>query len=195
MTCRTLSCPPYGPVVLGLDLPMGSVTVQVLSSITTASVLLSTQDSSGPAADAIGRARSRQDGRAWTVEIPEIPGNVMVQSTRGGRVVQHMDTVHGPVNGLTTINGRVITGGGGGVTVSPIEARVMLPAGSSLAVVSNSSDARVYGPVERLEFRSVSGDLTANGVRVLNASTTSGDIDVHGVAVRLTARSVSGDIR
>ncbi|MFE9224600.1 DUF4097 family beta strand repeat-containing protein [Streptomyces massasporeus] len=197
MTERTFTSQSTGPVVLGLDLPMGNVTVQVLSSITTASVVLRTDDASGPAADAVNRARSNQDGQALAVEVPEIPGNVMMQSAGGNRVVQSMGNVYGSVTGVTIINGRVVTGGGNGgmVTVSPIEARVMLPAGSSLAVVSKSSDARVYGQVERMEFRSVSGDLAIDGARELDASTTSGDVAVDGLAGRLMVRSVSGDIR
>lgn len=185
-----------GPIVLGLDLPMGSVHVQVLGSITTACVVLRTDDSSSPAADAVNRARSTQNGQTMSVEVPEIPGNVMMQSIRGNQVVQSMGTVYGSVTGMTVINGRVITGGGTAVmeTVSPIEAYVTLPAGSSLAVVSQSADARVHGDIERMEFRSVSGDLEISGARSLNASTTSGDVIVGRVTDRLTAYSVSGDI-
>ncbi|MFF4736321.1 DUF4097 family beta strand repeat-containing protein [Streptomyces sp. NPDC001262] len=185
-----------GPIVLGLDLPMGSVHVQVLDSVTTARVVLRTDDSSGPAAEAVKRARSSQNGQAMTVEVPEIPGNVMMQSVHGGQVVQSMGTVYGSVTGMTIINGRVITGGGTAVmeTVSAIEAVVTLPAGSSLAVVSQSADARVRGDVERMEFRSVSGDLAIDGVRILSASTTSGDVTVGRLTECLAARSVSGDI-
>ncbi|OEJ53497.1 DUF4097 family beta strand repeat-containing protein [Streptomyces agglomeratus] len=195
MTERTFLSLSTGPVVLGLDLPVGSLTVQVLSNITTASVVLRTDDESGPAADAINGARSSQDGQALAVEVPELPGNVMTQSVSGRRVVQHAGTVNGAVTGVT-INGCVVTGGGnaGVVTVSPIEARVILPIGSALAVVSQSSDARVYGNVERMEFRSVSGDLAIDGARELNATTTSGDVAVGHLTERLTVRSVSGDI-
>lgn len=185
-----------GPVVLGLELPVGSVQVQVLDSVTTARVVLRTDDSSGPAADAVNRARSSQNGQALAVEVPGLPGNVMTQSIRGNQVVQSMGTVYGEVVGMVIVGGRVITGSGTGVreTVSPIEAVVTLPAGSSLAVVSRSAAARVHGDVENMDFRSVSGDLWADGARHLNASTTSGDVMVGRLADRLTARSVSGDI-
>ncbi|MFI9081184.1 DUF4097 family beta strand repeat-containing protein [Streptomyces sioyaensis] len=196
MTKRPFDSQSTGPVVLGLDLPMGSVHVQVLASITTARVVLRTDDSSGPAADAVNRARASQDGQTLAVEVPKIPGNVMMQNVRGNRVRQSVGTVYGSVTGVTIVNGRIITGGGTGVmdTVSPIEAIVSLPVGSSLAVVSQSASARVHGAIERMEFRSISGDLEIDGARHLSASTTSGDVIVGCLSDRLTARSVSGDI-
>ncbi|MEU8547808.1 DUF4097 family beta strand repeat-containing protein [Streptomyces roseoverticillatus] len=195
MTERTFTPETTGPVVLGLDLPMGVIDVQVFESVTTAGVVLVTDDESGPAADAVTRARSSQNGQAMTVEVPEIGSNVITQTVQGGRIVQNMGVVHGTVVGAVIIGGRVVSGGGTGmVTVSPIRARVTLPAGSSLGIVSQSSDARVYGDVEQVEFRSISGDLHVQAVRHLNASTTSGDVMVGRAANRLTAHSVSGDI-
>ncbi|MEU9498737.1 DUF4097 family beta strand repeat-containing protein [Streptomyces sp. NPDC048196] len=196
MTKRPFTSQSTGPVVLGLDLPMGSIHVQVIDSITNASVVLRTDDESGPAADAINRARSSESGQTMAVEVPEIPGDVMMQSIRGNHVVQSMGTVYGSVTGMTIVNGRVMAGGGTATMtrVSPIQAIVSLPAGSSLAVVSQSSDARVHGDLERMEFRSISGDLTIDGARQLKASSTSGDLIVGRVYDRLSARSVSGDI-
>ncbi|MFC5719890.1 DUF4097 family beta strand repeat-containing protein [Streptomyces gamaensis] len=197
MTTCTFVSQTTGPIGLALDLPAGSVRVQVLDSITTARVELRTDDSSGPAADAVNRARGRQDGETLAVAVPELPGNVMMQSVRGNRVTQSMGTFYGSVTGVTIINGRVVTGHGTGVmeTVSMIEAVVSLPAGSSVEVVSTSADASVYGAVDWLEFRSVSGDLYADAARALAARTTSGDVAVGRVSESVWARSVSGDIR
>ncbi|MFI6280486.1 DUF4097 family beta strand repeat-containing protein [Streptomyces sp. NPDC050988] len=195
MTERTFASQTSGPIVLGLSLPVGDVRVQVLSSVTTARITLHTDDSTGPAADAVNRARTRQDGQALAIEVPEMPGNVVVQSTRGNRVTQSVGTVYGSVTGVTIVNGRVVSGGGSNMqTVSPITATVMLPVGSSLAVVSTSADTFVSGDVDRMEFRSVSGDLDAGGVRQLTANTTSGDISVGRVSEQVAAQSVSGDI-
>ncbi|MFH8786297.1 DUF4097 family beta strand repeat-containing protein [Streptomyces roseoverticillatus] len=195
MTERMFVSETTGPVVLGLDLPMGAIDVQVFESVTTAGVVLITDDDSGPAAEAVARARSSQNGQAMTVEVPEIGNNVIMQSFQGNRLVQQMGVVNGTVTGAVIIGGRVMSGGGGGmVTVSPIRARVTLPAGSSLGIVSQSSDARIYGDIEQVEFRSVSGDLHVQAVRHLNASTTSGDVMADRAAGRVTARSVSGDI-
>ncbi|MGW0914597.1 DUF4097 family beta strand repeat-containing protein [Streptomyces sp. NPDC002784] len=195
MTERVFVSETSGPIVLGISLPVGSIRVQVLDSLTAARVVLRTDDATGPAADAVNRARSTQNGQAFGIEVPEMPDNVMVQSRRGNRIVQNVGTVYGSVTGMTIINGRVVSGGMSGMqTVRPIEATVCLPPHSSLAVVSQSADAEVFGYVDRMEFRSVSGDLDADGVRELRANTTSGDIHAGRVTDQITAQSVSGDI-
>ncbi|NEA57973.1 DUF4097 domain-containing protein [Streptomyces sp. SID13666] len=194
MTERTFVSQTAGPVVFGLELPMGSVHVQVLDSIKAATVVLRTEDSSGPAAEAIHQARAGQDGQAMSVEVPRLPDNTVMQSVHGNRVTQSATTVHGNVTGITIINGRIIAGGSTTPAVSPIVARVFLPAGSCLAVVSQSASTRVHGEVERMEFRSVSGDLDVSAARRLNATTTSGDLLIGRLVEQLTARTVSGDI-
>ncbi|MEV4871622.1 hypothetical protein [Streptomyces syringium] len=98
MTERTFFSQSAGPVVLVLNLPIGSVTVQVLDSITTACVELRTADPSGPAADAVSRARSSQDGQAFAVEVPEIPGNVSVRATSAAYGAVRANSVSGDVN-------------------------------------------------------------------------------------------------
>ncbi|QSY50196.1 MULTISPECIES: DUF4097 family beta strand repeat-containing protein [Streptomyces] len=185
-----------GPIVLGVELPVGRVHVQVLDSLTTARVVVRTDDSSGPAADAVRRARSSQNGQALAIEVPEVPGNVITQSFDGNRITQTINTVHGTVTSMTIIDGRVVAGGPTGVlgVVSPIEIRVALPVGSSLAVVSQSADAIVRGSVDQMEFRSVSGDLRVDVARSLNAKTTSGDVAIGRVMGPINARSVCGDI-
>ena len=195
MTERVFDSATSGPIVLGISLPVGSVRVQVIDSLTAARVVLRTDDATGPAADAVNGARSTQNGQAFGIEVPEMPGNVMVQSRRGNRIVQTAGTVYGSVTGVTIINGRVVSGGMNSMqTVSPIEATVCLPPHSSIAVVSQSADAAVFGYVDRMEFRSISGDLDADGARELRANTTSGDIRAGRVTEQITAQSVSGDI-
>ncbi|GCD36049.1 hypothetical protein OEIGOIKO_03802 [Streptomyces chrestomyceticus JCM 4735] len=196
MTERVFLSETSGPIVLGISLPVGSVRIQVIDNLTTARVVLRTDDTTGPAADAVNGARSRQNGQAFGIEVPEMPGNVMTQSRRGNRIVQNFGTVYGSVTGMTVVNGRVISGGMDTMqTVSPIEATVCVPPRSSLAVVSQAADAAVYGDVERIEFRSISGDLYADGARDLRANTTSGDIRAGRVTEQITAQSVSGDIQ
>ncbi|MFJ6901866.1 DUF4097 family beta strand repeat-containing protein [Streptomyces hokutonensis] len=193
MTERTFESATSGPIVLGLSLPVGSVRVQVIENLITARVVLRTDDKTGPAADAVNRARSEQNGQALGIEVPEMPNGVIVRGNRG-TVIQSVGNMS-IVSGTVRINGRVVSGGMGNMpTVSPIEVTVSLPAGSSLAVVGTSADAEVFGYVDRMEFRSVSGDLDADGVRQLTANTTSGDINVGRVTERITAHSVSGDI-
>ncbi|MBZ4322472.1 DUF4097 family beta strand repeat-containing protein [Streptomyces huiliensis] len=195
MTERVFNFASLGSIVLGVSLPAGSVRVQVLDSLSAARVVVRTEDTAGPAADAVNRTRSTQTGQGFGIEVPELPGNVMTQSVSGNRIVQNFGTVTGSVTGMTIINGRIVTGGASTMQVaSPIEVTVSLPSGSCLAVVSQSADAVVYGNLDRMEFRSVSGDLDVAGVRRLRATTTSGDIRVHLVTEQISADSVSGDI-
>lgn len=195
MTERAFVSQTPGPIVLGLSLQMGRVHVKVSEDLTTARVVLHTDDSTGPAADAVNRARSEQNGQALGIEVPELPGNVMVTSVRGNRVTQHMGTVYGSVTGMTIINGRIVTGGSSDMqTVSPIEATVHLPVGSSFALSTTSADTVVWGDIDRMEIRSVSGDLDACDVRDLTVNSTSGDVRVNRITEQITARSVSGDI-
>ncbi|WP_371662600.1 DUF4097 family beta strand repeat-containing protein [Streptomyces sp. NBC_00280] len=194
MTERIFDSQTSGPIVLALSLPTGSVRVQVIESLITARVVLRTDDTTGPAADAVNRARSEQNGQALGIEVPEMPGGVITSGRHGGTVFHSVGSMN-IVGGTVRVNGRVVSGGMGSMpTVSAIEATVCLPAGSSLAVVSTASDTEVFGYVDRMESRSVSGDLHADGVRELRATTTSGDIRVGRVTEQITARSVSGDI-
>ncbi|ANS67952.1 hypothetical protein SLINC_5728 [Streptomyces lincolnensis] len=194
MTERTFVSATSGPIVLGLSLPVGSVRVQVLNNLTTARVTLRTDDSTGPAADAVNRTRGEQNGQVLGIEVPDMPDGVIVRGNRGTTVMHSVGSVN-VVGGTVRINGRVVSGGRGNMsTVSPIEVVVCLPAGSSFGLVGTSADAEVFGYIDRMEFRSVSGDLDADGVRQLTANTTSGDINVGRITERITAHAVSGDI-
>ncbi|WP_420077025.1 DUF4097 family beta strand repeat-containing protein [Streptomyces sp. JL3001] len=194
MTERSFVSQTSGPIVLGLALPIGSVRVQVLDNLTTARLVLRTDDGTGPAADAVNRARHEQNGQVLGIEVPEMPDGVIVRGNRGSTVIQSGGNMT-VVGGTIRINGRVVSGGMGNMQViSPIEARVSLPAGSSFGMTTTSADAEVFGYVDQMEFRSVSGDLDADGVRQLTANTTSGDITAGRVTEQITAHSVSGDI-
>ncbi|MGQ4514869.1 DUF4097 family beta strand repeat-containing protein [Streptomyces sp. DW26H14] len=197
MTERSFMSASAGPVVFGLSLPVGWARVQVHDHLTTARVTLHTDDTTGPAADAVAGARHVQNGQAFGIEVPEMPDNVNVTMHGGGgtQVFQSVGTVYGSVTGMTIINGRVVSGGTGGMQqASGITAHVELPAGSSLAVVSTASSVSTFGYLDQVEFRSQSGGLEADGVRDLQADTTSGDITVGSITGQITARSVSGDI-
>ncbi|MEU7254382.1 DUF4097 family beta strand repeat-containing protein [Streptomyces rimosus] len=194
MTERVFVSQSTGPIALGLDLPIGSVEVQVSDSVTIARVILRTADTSGPAAEAIASARSHQDGQSLAIEVPDLFQNVMVQSGNGRTITQNFGTVYGSVTGMTIINGRIVSGGNTLTAVAPIEARIILPAGSLFALVSTSADATVHGALDQAEFRSTSGNLRADTVRQLRATTVSGDVRVQQLTEQITARTVSGDI-
>ncbi|QKV93891.1 DUF4097 family beta strand repeat protein [Streptomyces sp. NA02950] len=185
-----------GSVVLNLTLPLGRATVTVDRELERARVILRTEDTTGPGADAVRRATIQHSGRQMSVQVPEIPGAVMM-SSGGPRVTQTVGTIGfgNVVTGLTFVNGQLVTAGTSMPTIRPIEAIVMLPAQSSLSVVTTAADTTVRGKLARLTVHSVSGDVTAMTAHVLEAHTTSGDIEAETVTGELLARSVSGDVR
>ncbi|MEU3353801.1 DUF4097 family beta strand repeat-containing protein [Streptomyces sp. NPDC037389] len=190
MTERFFKAEGTGPIVLGLSLSLGKVLVSVDPAVSQAEVMLHTDDTSGPGADAVLGARVRQDGRVMSVEVPEIT-NAMVAGGGGMHVVQNFGTVTSSVVGATIINGRVVSGGAM-PTIQPLKAVVILPPGSSVAVVTTSADAVVAGEVERLEFRSVSGAMAVETARSLTVDTTSGRVRADRVTSEAAIRSVSG---
>jgi hypothetical protein len=198
MTERTFAMTSTGPAMLDLELPVGTVEVQVLDSVTTASVVLRTEDESGPAADAVRDARSSEDSQTLRVRVPEIHGSVITQSVAGGRVIHNTGVISigsGNVTNMVVVNGRVISGNVTNVpTVSGITARVVLPRGSSLSVFSKSADLHAAGYLNSAAFTSISGDAHLDAVRELHASTTSGDVSADGITTSAIVRSVSGDI-
>ncbi|MGQ4514760.1 hypothetical protein [Streptomyces sp. DW26H14] len=99
MTERSFLSASAGPVVFGLSLPVGRAQVHINDRLTTARVTLHTNDSTGPAADAIHRARSMQNGQAFGIEVPEMPGNVTVLGGGGTQVFQSVGTVYGSMTG------------------------------------------------------------------------------------------------
>ncbi|WP_405539201.1 DUF4097 family beta strand repeat-containing protein [Streptomyces antimycoticus] len=186
-----------GPAVVNLTLPLGRITVACDPKVERARVVLQTEDTTGPGADAVRRATIRHRfGRRMSVQVPEIPSAVMMSGT-GSRVSQTVGTVGvgQVVTGLTFVGGQLVSGGSTMPTIRLIEAFVTLPAGSSLAVVTTSADTTVYGDLGRLSVHSVSGDVIAQTVRVLETDTTSGDIAAETVTGELAARSVSGDVQ
>jgi DUF4097 and DUF4098 domain-containing protein YvlB len=75
-------------------------------------------------------------------------------------------------------------------------ARVLVdaPTGTTIDVRTASADVSLTGSFGRVRVRSVSGDLRAQEVGELDATTASGDVSVDRVTADATASTVSGDI-
>ncbi|MGW1976672.1 DUF4097 family beta strand repeat-containing protein [Streptomyces sp. NPDC001889] len=187
MQDRIIQSSSPGAVVLGLGLPAGSVHARIDHHITTARITLRTAGPGGAAA--INAARIRQDGPVLSVEIPSREGP--------------QDSIHTTHTAMNFTTGSGSPDGGHAFRLSAgalpgesrIRAEVDLPPGSSLGMVSVSSDAFVNGRLERVEFRSVSGSLSVGDARHLEAVTTSGSITVtrYGGG-HFSARTVSGSV-
>ncbi|MHB6912812.1 DUF4097 family beta strand repeat-containing protein [Streptomyces sp. DB-54] len=155
-----------------------------------------TNDKTGPSADAVARSTVRLDGDRLIVRVPDLEGAdgvTQVFTSRGGRttVFQNFGTVTGSVTGVRIVNGNMVVGDfNGGVTSSPIEVLVTLPAGSGVKVDSHNAHLEVNGPLAALRMDTHNGHVTAgvvgrakinghNGNYTFDAIQESVDIDSH----------------
>ncbi|MEV7023240.1 DUF4097 family beta strand repeat-containing protein [Kitasatospora sp. NPDC093558] len=184
---------------LALHLPTGTVRVSVDPAASAISVLLSTADDRGPAADAVNTARMWED-HTLTIDVPETAGNITAVGGRGTTVIQSFGTVTGSVTGVTIVNGRVITGGA--VTVdrhpgtSPVTATVILPPSAlGMAFKTISADLTTTGHIAVLTVSSTSGDVDVESVNALSVTTVSGNVTAGRIGTDAEIRTTSGDVR
>lgn len=76
-------------------------------------------------------------------------------------------------------------------------ARILVdaPSQTHVAVSSASADVSLVGRMGEVRIRTASGDIRADSVERLDASTASGDIKVGSVTGRLSANTASGDVK
>jgi len=188
MNANTYQHPTAGPISLRIDdrFP-GRIEAEVVDS-GRAEITISTDDTAGPACDAVRNACITADGNTIKVTVPAAPGNNMggtVFNVNGGNVII------GSGGGTVIVNGQIISGGG---TSSPVLVRVRIPQGSALSVTTGSSNLELTGgPLARIDFDAGSGDLYGACCDVLDARTGSGDIQVRAMGSG-SARTGSGDI-
>ncbi|MFM9815646.1 hypothetical protein ACKI16_45130 [Streptomyces scabiei] len=188
MTSKNLPAPAaVGPVLASVNCPMGIVRVTVDPAATIARAEVRTDDTTGPAADAVAKSRISQDGNRLTIVVPEVEGagGGMTQTviTRGGRttVTQTIGTVYGSMTGVTIINGQIITGGGNGVVSSGVEVLVTLPAGSGVQMKSRNADLEVTGLLAALDLDTHNGSLRAGVIGRVQVRGHNGDNEIDAV--------------
>lgn len=198
MTANRLPAPTAaaGPILAVIDCPTGFVNIIVDQNIAAPEVAVHTDDTSGPAADAVRNTKISQQGNRVTVTVPDVPGSggiTQTATTRGGRttVTQTAGTVYGNITGMTIVNGRVTVGGASNVTpTSQIRVNITLPAGSGVQMRSYNAGLQVTGPLSALEFDTHNGDLYAgllgrlkvrghNGTNEIDAVQEWVDIETH----------------
>ncbi|WP_069874496.1 hypothetical protein [Streptomyces malaysiensis] len=188
MTEKNLPAPAaVGPVLASVTCPMGSVRVTVDPTATTARAVVRTDDTTGPAADAVRNSRITQDGNRLTITVPELQGAgggiTQTVTTRGGRttVTQTIGNVYGSVTGMTIVNGRVITGGGTATVSSGVEVLITLPAGSGVQMRSHNADLTVTGVLAALDLDTHNGSLIAGVVGRVQVRGHNGENDIESV--------------
>ncbi|MFI7396524.1 DUF4097 family beta strand repeat-containing protein [Streptomyces tendae] len=200
MTSKNLPSPAaVGPVLASVTCPMGLVRVTVDPAATIARAEVRTDDTTGPAADAVAKSRISQDGNRLTIVVPEVEGAgggiTQTVITRGGRttVTQTIGTVYGSVTGMTIRNGRIVTGGGNGVVSSGIEVLVTLPAGSGVQMSSTNADLEVTGLLAALDLSTRNGSLTAGVIGRVKVRGHNGDSEIASVQERADIETHNGN--
>ncbi|MBL1086798.1 DUF4097 family beta strand repeat protein [Streptomyces actinomycinicus] len=219
MTEKTFTASAALPAVADITSHVGQVIVTVNPQLTTAQVKVHTADAEGPLADAVNNTTITEQnvGREsrLRISVPKVDGGISGASTvvqvGGSRFSFNGGIVNtGSMTGVTMSGGDIWVGGqkivsGGRVVaeqgavvsgsgVGTITVEVQLPSYSSVDLTTTSADLNIAGALNELRFHTVSGDVNAQGVRVLSGNTTSGDIAARYVSESLSVSSVSGDI-
>ncbi|MFE7526168.1 DUF4097 family beta strand repeat-containing protein [Kitasatospora sp. NPDC057542] len=181
---------------LALDLPTGDVRVFTHPDATAITVLLTTDDDHGPAADAVNQARMSENRNTLNIDVPHVDSGITV-TTRSGRTLVTQSVVTGNVTGMTIVNGRIVAGGGiHHAGVSPVTATVLLPpAALGMALKTLSADLTATGHLRLLAITSTSGDVHVDSVDVLTVTTVSGDVFAQRIGADAEIWSTSGDVR
>lgn len=193
---RTFTTSTAGPT--SLRLPAGAAHAVVDPAVKTTTIRLHTDDTEGPAVDAIRRAvGATTAGLSVTVPDLGVGAHSIVHTSRGG--VSSVSFSGGSsvvmVGGRVIVNGRVVTGDSDtGVISSGITADITLPPGTGFVFTSVSADLDVSGPIAELAVHTTFGDVEVGVVGILRANTTSGDIQTTAVTDQIDVTTVSGDI-
>ncbi|MFF7365419.1 hypothetical protein [Streptomyces sp. NPDC008125] len=200
-----------GAVVLDLSVSHGTVRVAVDSQTRYGRVRVHTTATEGPVADAVNGTRFTASGNALSVSVPDDQaGTGSVMQFGGSTFRFHGGVINtGSMTGVVITDGDVWVGGqrvvaGGrvvaeqGTTVGAgtgtVTVDVILPAASSLTVMTKNAETTVRGDLETIRFEARSGSLEAGGVKVLDADTHNGSIMVDRVDEALEASTHNGSI-
>ncbi|MDH6434757.1 hypothetical protein M2158_003234 [Streptomyces sp. SAI-144] len=208
MTERSIPVDVVGPIALDLTMNTGSIRVVVDPALKQARMVLTTEATSGPSADAIRDTTVSLTGQNLRVSVPDMAGGIGGSTTirvggntmtfSGGNGVQIVNgNVHvtGHGGGKVFINGREVTATGpAGDAVTPITATIHLPAKSVAAISTHTANTVITGTLARLEYDGTSGTLTADRVGDLEATVTSGNVIVGEVHGPLDLNLTSGNV-
>ncbi|MDX3458044.1 DUF4097 family beta strand repeat-containing protein [Streptomyces sp. ME02-8801-2C] len=208
MTERIIPVDVVGPIALDLTMGTGSIRVVVDPALKQARMVLTTDATSGPSADAIRDTTVSLNGQNLRVRVPDVAGGMNGSTTirmgggtmtfSGGNGVQIVNgNVHitGHGGGKVFVNGREVTATGpAGDAATPITAVVHLPARSVVTISTYSANTVVTGTLARLEYVGTSGTLTAERTGDLDATVTSGSVVVGEVTGPLDINLTSGNV-
>lgn len=207
MTERTVSVDTPGPVALDLVMYAGRIRLIAQPTLKQARVVLKTDATSGPSADAIRDTTVVQNGQRVTVRVPDTGGfdggsttirmgnsTMTFSGGPGVSIVGGNIHISGHCSGKVFLNGREVTASSAvdASAPTPIEATVYLPARSEAQIGTRIAETVATGELARIDYDGSSGSLTADRVGDLDAVITSGTVTVAAVTSSLAAILTSG---
>ncbi|MFG2977739.1 hypothetical protein ACGFYY_32705 [Streptomyces sp. NPDC048331] len=197
--------PTTRPAFADIRCPRGVVTVTVDPAATKASATVTTEDTTGPAADAVRDSAVEAVGDLLTVTVPDLPGGGFSQTvtTRGGRttVMQNVGTIltGESITGLTiNADGSMTVGSITGARMSsgpsPVKVHVTLPVGSGLRMTTTNADLTVRGVLAALGFDTHNGGLRAETVGRIKVRGHNGGVEVGSVQEQADIQVHNGSV-
>ena len=211
MTTRKLAAETTGPVTIDASLlgHGGVISVRAEADCERATLVISTADEDGPAADAVRDATLRQSATGLNATVHGKGGTSGGGTTiitgggrRGGVIQSVVSNNYGStiqiggnfVAGDMVVNGVRITGNATVVQGSaPIEITAVVPPGSKVIGHTQSADIEAIGSFALVSGHTQSGDLRVDDAEKVTASTQSGDVTVNKAA-DISAKTQSGDV-
>jgi hypothetical protein len=136
-------------------------------------------------------------GERTNLEVDVPSGSVEVRESRAGTVIVNIDAENADDWEVLQLGDSISLRFGRRRGWKSRSARVLVeaPANTHVEISGASADISLIGTLGEVRVRTASGDIRADSVRRLDASTASGDIKVGAVSGRLSANTASGDIR
>jgi hypothetical protein len=204
VTTRTLTHPNPGPVYLHASSRAANINVTV-GGVDFATVTIATDDTTGPAHDAVQAATMTADRANLAAHVTDPDSGTgsitgVTINGRGGVFIggHNYGAAPGPisvqqVNGRTWVNGVEVTGESQDSQPAPITITVRLPVGSSLNVRTISGRIEQTGFAASANASSTSGAIVIDRASTVEAEAVSGRIGI-GHAASVIARSTSGRV-
>lgn len=127
------------------------------------------------------------------LDIDVTAGAVLVRTAASGTVTVSVDTANAGDFSIALMGDTIVAKAGR----RSRSARLVIdcPAGSDVSVRGASLDVTARGPLGALRVRTASGDIEADDLVRLDATTASGDVRLGLVRTALSGTTASGDLR
>lgn len=214
MTRKTLTAD--RPAKLILQLPAGRANITIDPSTDQATVTVSTDDHSGPAADAVNAATAATKNTVYTVSVPGPTtalggaGRSYHRASAGSVVGIQADTVVGANVNVVQKIGTIEPGAevtlirigdarpapapaDDMATAASIRVDATVPPGTAVEIEGLDVDLTTDGRLESLGFNAISGSVNVDTAADINIDVASADVRISEVLRDLRIKTISGN--